>query len=861
MNEKEMLRKKKYLEEVRLSRESKQKFLAPKISSLGVTAPLSRVGTLPVSTEIHDSLISSSAKNSDCTITTEIKSDYPVEVLPANLNDRIESFSEEIAGPLTSSPISSFDMISAAFIKSSAMREKKEMVVVVPRNGFDLLRAWDPSDSMEKNSEADSLFEECKCGNDDSHFIPSPSGNGLADNEQSSGHYIPISSSTSCSCYFSPSSHPVAQLNSAIFSEVFSSAGIQSTIPPIIDLSVGTMPWNLSDDLTTFSKLDCQGTQVKVQGSRQREIEEKIGQALLERSLQEESEAVVMAAAYSTASRFGEEDEEVVNRKSTRTMKEEEAKFSFSKGIGMLGGDGRFNDRATSHSGTPWGASQYGSAEWGATTASGQHGFKFGSELDHFLILNSPGLALVWILLPTVHAEIRKRRQQNSHKKRSTTGGPQGQNSSADTIDIPESHYLSSVSDITVVVPLVCDADIRTITLHPSQPGVLLGGTRSGRVVWWNFAASWSSWTLPQLISRCIESSGAPHTLLLPCQRPSCSSFPSLGGGILHLTVLQVSGVQQVCAVREDGYICTWSASPSFTLKTVLKPDCEEKPLSFHATCASTVVTQNSSIVKVLLGTSSGTIYIGHFGGSESERIHYRRFCSASEREASSSLLTTVSSRVLDGTSHVGFVNSIACQSSTKVPYFHFSPFDDHNPNPVKEYNPMESLISSGGVNADTRSENVAFITCGIHGESFLWQSDKVTSPLSLSFSATTAISWFPGSSTLFASGTRSGAIFLYSLADMSRYVIMVPFNSFENPLLSSALLQILPNQGFSSSFSSLKIAGLTAGSKTTIPESISENDNSLSLVSALEFSPDGKWLFAGNDAGSIVIFRVLHEW
>lgn len=194
------------------------------------------------------------------------------------------------------------------------------------------------------------------------------------------------------------------------------------------------------------------------------------------------------------------------------------------------------------------------------------------------------------------------------------------------------------------------------------------------------------------------------------------------------------------------------------------------------------------------------------------------------------------------------------------MPSIYFPSSGHHNPIPEKGHNLMKSSMPSGGANGDTRSENGAFITCGIHGESFLWESDKVNFPLSLSSNATTAISWSPGSSTLFATGSRSGAIFLYSLADMSRYVIMVPFNSFENPLLSSALLQMLPNQNFSSSFPSSKIAGLTAGSRTTISESISENDNSLSLVTTLEFSPDGKWLFAGNDAGSVVFFRVLHE-
>lgn len=846
----------------------------PPASSLGVV-PEEESAPPPFGSNGPTSLPSSSSVRASAEVLPTInRTPHHVDgTIHCGEGEAVPSSSEHLLSP-SFLPLSCATVGSPASIIPPVQEEGKEMVVVVPRNGLDMLRAWDALDTSESASPADRRSRKTMEGEDgmSKHSFP-PSSAPLGSDSSPLGQapFTPVNE-YGPSCCFASSSHAVAELNSAFLFKGESSAYIFSALPPVSDLSIGTIPCNFRVGGGATGRVDLHGTLVEVHGSGWNDTGERMDSALLERSLQEKPVGVVMAASFTTAARFSEEEDDEI-RESTMDRKGDEKKFLFSKGVGMLGGDGSRNDRSTSHTGVAWGSSRGAGAEWTATSTSGQDKMKFGSELDHFLILNSPGLVLVWVLLPTVHAELRHRMQQHNLHKPTASDGTQESTTTPAKKDAVESTYLFSVSDIVAVVPLVCDADVRTILLHPTQPGVLLGGTRSGRVVWWNFASSWSNWTLPQFISRAVASSGAPHTLLLPCQRPSYSSFPSPGGGILRLAVLGESGDHRICAVREDGGIRTWSAPPLLMPRSVLEPFYGDKPLHCHATSASIIVTSNSSIVKVFLGTSTGAVFIGHFRDSDDKSICY--VSSSSENSNSpadlfpplfSSPSPSLPCSPLENASHMGLVTSISCQRSKDEPQI---PLEAsrlcQGSNSSIAYAKQNNFgysrrLSCAAISPAIRKENGAFISCGIHGESFLWSNDRSTPPLSLSTNATTAVCWAPGNPTLFATGSSGGAIFLYSAADVARYVTMVPSKSFENHQLSFALLQILPKHGFPHSFVHMKIPELSARTGATGAASASGSDKSFSPVTALEFSPDGNWLFAGYDTGCVMIFRLHHE-
>lgn len=892
MSEKEILSKKKKLEEIRMLRESKVKLLSKASSSLSSSSPVDRVSTLTAPPSLSSATVE---KVSSITYPPLMHEGDPVPSTSSpsstlhvvakerdaqhHVDTAVQHCSPSEAGTSSSEiPISvpsltppSSMMATDLPVTTQAQEEGKEVVVVVPRNGFDILRAWDAMDQMEDTFEVDipPVQETKNCERE------GPS-NTTYSSRSSSEQQVPntnptlFSSANSwrTSSFFSSSSHPVAQLNSAFLLKVDSNAYKLPTLPPVSDLSIGTLPCSFRLPGGSTDGVDPHSTLVEVRGSGRNDIDEKVDPALLEKSLQEKPLGVVLAASFATADRFAAQENEDMSEDSLERNIGEK-RFLFSKGVGVLGGDGSHSDRCTSHSGVAWGSSSSSGAPLGATATKGQGGVKFGSELDYFLILHSPGLVVVWVLLPTVHTELRQRRQQHNFPKSTPRQGVHEQNTPGDMFNPTEGTYLSTISDTVVVIPLVCDADVRTILLHPTHPGVLLGGTRSGRVVWWNFTAFWSSWTLPTLTSRAIASSGAPHTLLLPCQRPCYSSFPSSGVGILRLAVLGESGDDRICAVREDGYVCMWSGPPLLRPRSVLLPTYPRDMLHCHATSASIVVAPNSSVVKVFLGTSSGAVLVGHFCAWDDKSVVYSFARSKSPTSSSDPLFTVPSSSPAlfcppkEDSSHVGPVTSISCQKGTSDSTLSFYDlnFQSSNNAHMKQNNPLFSVGSlSGALRTDVRKESEVFITCGIHGESFLWSNDAATPPLPLSTSATTAVCWSPGNPTLFAIGSNDGAIFLYSTANVDRYVKMTPSKSFENHRLSFALLQILPKQGFSYSFAPMKMSESTAPGGATGTVSAIGADKLPSLVTALQFSSDGKWLLAGYDAGCVVIFRIQHK-
>lgn len=569
-----------------------------------------------------------------------------------------------------------------------------------------------------------------------------------------------------------PRSRAVALLNpSSVLQGASSSPPL---LPGIAELSIGTMPHVFRAEQPSPSAVGAE--RMANRGSSGATSEEGCV-------------AVVVAAVFATSARYADEE----------------------AGEGVEGSAvSRMLDRATSHSGFAWGAN--GAAGWTATSTSGRQTLKFGSELDSFLVQHSPGLVLVWVLLPAVYGEQQQRQECT---------GPS-----------------AAVSDVVVVVPLVCDAEVRTILLHPYQPGVLLGGTRSGRIVSWNFSTPWAGWSISQLVTRCTAATGTPHTLVLPSMRPSSSTFPSPGCGVLKMAILGEESAHQLHAIRVDGSVNTWSAHKTITPLSTRQAYQQYSPLGPIGTSAAFAVKRGAggALTRVFVGTQHGTVLVGT--PRDAKAVDYV--------PSSSSAGTTVASGSASGVSE----REARAAADLK------RGLGDHT-------GMIASVSRQAQDGADFLRDDASLLTCGVDGRALLWPQDGAAAPFSLAQNGVTAVTWSPVDSELFATGSDSGAISLWRLQSavvLTPLVTLLPARPVECAHLSSAILVLSTKtrsreaggRGTGVVSNGTGAAG-RAGGAASEPNGFS----TLTPVTTLQFSPDGQWLFAGYNSGSIVVIHL----
>lgn len=423
-----------------------------------------------------------------------------------------------------------------------------------------------------------------------------------------------------------------------------------------------------------------------------------------------------------------------------------------------------------------WGGRKSGEPSATSFGRSADRAMLFGSESDHFLMKHSSGLVLVWAVVPVVMAE----------HAAASDGSATGASSSR-----------QQISDVVVVIPLVCDVPVNSIIIHPFHPGVVIGGTSTGRVVSWNFYAAWDRLSTTQLRSRCEASTGTPNTLLLHCHPPAASSFPTVQHGIHRLSISGRPSAHHLHAFHTNGRVTSWvlrdgSVEP---LDPRGSGAVMEKQLQFLFGTAASFTNKlgtDGTPPQVIVGTYEGRVLTGSVRNVET--IDYvERWCGSTS------------------------VAAIARQI------------------------PEEKVINA---------RETPLLVCLINGSLFLLPAGTKsgTPAVLLTESGVTTVCWSPVHRHLFATGSSTGEVWLWGKEPPMVLTALTPGRPHEAGSYCSSAITSLH---YTSSSGSTLEASENNGGRTCVGDG----------VTSLCFSACGRWLFAGSSAGRVYAVILRDEW
>lgn len=361
-----------------------------------------------------------------------------------------------------------------------------------------------------------------------------------------------------------------------------------------------------------------------------------------------------------------------------------------------------------------------------------------------------------------------------------------------------ESMRLVEDPHLAIVTPLLCDEEICSLTAHPFRAGVILGGTRGGRIVMWHVASEWSAVERKQLHAMAMGSTGSSGTLVWRPQRPVSSSFPSPqshGGPVLRLAVHGDSNCHHLYSISQEGRVCTWATTKLLQPLTVRNAYRGKHTVGHVGTVAAMVSQKGSdAVTKVYMGTTSGEVLEGLNGGTRAVEMKY--VAPAGVKQSSRITAIAVQSRGADGFREADCVVSASLDGSC-----------------------------------------IAFI-------------GDASAPIRGLSSVVTALQWSPTHPTIMAAGSARGVVTLWDInRSLTTPVASLHVHNFiqlqpAGTTASAAVLALAKSEN----------ASLAAAGNMTLASPLEDVS---AAITSVAFSDNGEWLLAGTASGTVLVLKL----